>query len=65
MTGNVIHLPDAFGKKTYPRRLFQCAECECRTFKIHETDGEVMVECANCEAFIALEDIMGSAEGDT
>lgn len=58
MTDNVIRLSDLTGEKSYPRRLFLCNDCESRTFKIHHTDGVLMVECANCEAIIDLEDIL-------
>ena len=57
MDAKVIALNGRSLQRTYPRRLFSCVECGSRMFKIHETDGEVMVECANCETFIEFKDI--------
>lgn len=57
MTKNVIQLGDRVGKRTFPRRLFYCSTCESRLFKIHESESELMVECANCEAIIEFEDL--------
>lgn len=53
---NVINL-GYDGRRIYPRRLFTCETCGSAMFKLHRTDGELMVECANCEAFIDFEDL--------
>lgn len=55
---NVIRLGVHRSERVFPRRLFLCNECECRTFKIFEADECVHIECANCEAQIDFEDVM-------
>ncbi len=57
MTDRVIQLADRKKERIFPRELFHCADCFCRTFKICRSEGVLYVECANCERDINFEDL--------